>query len=131
VNLISPASVQKVVADYFTATRDMDLEAWIATLAEDVVSHDPVGSLPIHGRQGQREFFQTIAELFDRMGLTEDRVFVAGNGAAVKWTGHGLGKNGQEIDFEGIHVFEVNDQGKIQKVWGYWNPGRIMAALLS
>ena len=123
--------IQKVIAAYFAATRDRDLEAWIATFAEDVVSHDPVGALPVHGRQGLREFFQAIAELFDSMGLTENQVFVAGDGAAVKWTGHGVGKGGSEVTFEGIHVFEVNADGKIQKLWGYWNPTRIMTALMS
>ena len=126
-----PAMIQKVVAAFFAATRDMDPEAWIATFAEDVVSQDPVGGVPMHGTQGLREFFHMIAELFERMGLTEDSVFVAGNGAAVKWTGRGTGKNGADITFEGIHVFDVNDQGKIQKVWGYWDPTRIMAALMS
>jgi steroid delta-isomerase len=56
-------------------------------------------------------------------------VFVAGNGAAVKWTGRGTSTNGKEVKFEGIDVFEVAEDGKIQNVWAYWNPAEMIAQL--
>ena len=126
----SAAVIQKAVAAYFAATRAMDPEAWIANFAEEAVTYDPVGSPPTKGHAGLRQFFQTIAGVFDKLGLHEDHVFVSGNGAAVKWTGRGTGKNGYELTFEGIDVFEINEQGKIQKVWGYWDPTAVMAKLL-
>ncbi len=127
----SPAVIQRTIAAYFAATRAMDPDAWLATTAEDVVSHDPVGGAPVVGHAGLRQFFDTIAAVFETLRITEDHVFVAGNGAAVKFTGRGVGKNGREIAFEGIDVFEVNDAGKIQKIWGYWDPSRVMMELLN
>ncbi len=124
------AVIQKVVATYFAATLAMAPEAWIAAFADDAISYDPVGSPPTRGHAGLRQFFQTIAGVFEKVGLQEDHVFVSGNGAAVKWTGRGIGKNGCAVSFEGIDVFEVNEQGKIQKVWGYWDPTAVMAKLL-
>ena len=53
----------------------------------------------------------------------------AGNGAAVKWTGHGTSTSGREVNFEGIDIFEVNDDGKIQTVRAYWNPAEMIAQL--
>ena len=111
---MSTEAIPIAVAEYFAATRAMDMEAWVATSAEDAVSHDPVGGPAIEGHEGLRQFFQGVTEGFELAGLTEDHVFVAGNGAAVRWTGHGVGKNGREVSFEGIDVFEVNEEGKIK-----------------
>jgi steroid delta-isomerase len=126
---MSAEAISKGVADYFRAIREMDLEAWLATFATDAVSHDPVGSQPLEGHDSLRQFFTGIAGAFDTVGLTEDSVFVSGSGAAVKWTGRGIGKNGREVSFEGIDVFEFNDAGKIQVMWAYWNPAAMMAEL--
>jgi steroid delta-isomerase len=127
----TPGAIQRAVAGYFAATRAMDVDAWLATLAADAVSHDPVGGAPVVGHQGLRQFFDTIAALFETLALTEDQVFVAGNCAAVKFTGRGVGKNGREVVFGGIDVFEVNEHGLIQKVWGYWDPSRLMLELMT
>jgi steroid delta-isomerase len=127
----SPAMIKKAVADYFSATRVMDAEAWINSFAEDAVSHDPVGSVPIEGHKGLRRFYEQISMAFERVGLTEQEVFVAGNQAAVQWSGSGVGLNGREVAFRGIDVFEVNEQGKIQCLWSYWNPEALMAELMS
>src|SRR6516164_11591325 len=98
----SPAVVRKAVAGYFAATRAMDPEAWLAAFAEDAISHDPVGAVPIEGHRGLRQFYDTIVLAFEKVGITEDDIFVAGNQAAAKWTGEGIGLNGREVTFKGI-----------------------------
>jgi predicted ester cyclase len=52
-----------------------------------------------------------------------------GNRVGVKFTGRGAGKNGRSVFYEGIGVFEINQEGKIQTMWGYWNPAAMMAQL--
>jgi steroid delta-isomerase len=126
---MSPEVISKAVKAYFAATRAMDEQAWVNTFAEDAVSNDPVGASPIVGHQKLREFFQTITAAFKEVGLTEDDVFVAGNGAAVRWTGRGVSKQGRKVHFEGIDVFEVNEAGKIQTLHAYWNPAEMVAQL--
>ena len=61
--------------------------------------------------------------------MTADHIFLSGNRAAVKFTGRGTGKNGRQVIFEGIDVFEINQEGKIQTMWGYWDPAAMMAQL--
>lgn len=128
---MSTDNIQKVVADYFAATRAMDALAWLATFADDAISYDPVGAPPTAGHAALRQFFDGITGAFEKVGLTEDHVFVNGNEAAVKWTGRGTGKNGRAVTFEGIDVFEINDAGKIQTIHAYWNPAAMMAELQS
>ncbi|HYY57543.1 MAG TPA: nuclear transport factor 2 family protein [Pyrinomonadaceae bacterium] len=120
--------IQKAVADYFAATRAMDAARWVATFAEDGVSHDPAAP-PARGHEALRLFFESIAGAFREVGLTEDNVFVVGREAAVKWTGRGVGHKGREVVFEGIDIFEIDEAGKIQTVRAYWNPAALMAQL--
>ena len=126
---VAPDKISRAVRAYFLAVRAMDPEAVASTFAEDGTTFDPVSSPGITGRDGIREFFQSIYKNFKSVGLTEDFVFVAGNGAAVKWTGSGTSINGSEVRFEGIDVFEVNEDGKIQTLRAYWNPAEMIGQL--
>lgn len=126
---MSPEIISKAIKDYFAALRAMDQSAWVNTFAADAVSYDPVGTAAIVGHQKLGEFFATITAAFKDFGLTEDQVFIAGNGAAVKWTGQGKSKQGKKVRFEGIDVFEINAGGKIQNLHAYWNPAEMVAQL--
>ncbi|HEX7531097.1 MAG TPA: SgcJ/EcaC family oxidoreductase [Pyrinomonadaceae bacterium] len=126
---VSPDTIAHAVRTYFLAIRAMDAEAFANAFAEDGTTFDPVGSPAITGRAALREFFQSICKNFKSVGLTEDSVFVAGNGAAVKWTGRGTSNSGKEVKFEGVDVIEVNQDGKIQTINAYWNPAEMIAQL--
>ncbi len=126
---MSPEVVSRAVRAYFAALRAMDQQAWVGTFAENAITYDPVGAPPVEGHQKLGEFFQAITAAFKEVGLTEDQIFVAGNGAAVKWTGRGISKQGRKVHFEGIDVFEVNDGGKIRTVYAYWNPAEMASQL--
>jgi steroid delta-isomerase len=126
---MSPEVVSKAVKAYFQALRAMDQQAWVNTFAPDAISHDPVGAPPIKGHEKLGEFFQTITAAFKEVGLKEQEVFIAGNGAAVKWIGRGVSKQGRKVHFEGIDVFEINEAGKIQNLHAFWNPAEMVAQL--
>ena len=124
-----PEIISVAIKAYFAALRAMDERAWVNTFAEDAVTYDPVGAPPTRGHQRLAEFFQTITAAFKEVGLTEDQIFIAGNGAAVKWTGRGTSQAGRKVQFEGIDVFEINEAGKIQTLHAYWNPAEMVAQL--
>ena len=126
---MSPEIISRVVKAYFAAIREMNQNAWVNTFAEDAISHDPVGAPAIEGHQKLGEFFQSITAAFKEVGLTEEQVFIAGNQAAVKWTGSGVSKQGNKVRFEGIDVFTINESGKIQALEAYWNPAEMVAQL--
>lgn len=126
---MSPEIISVAIKAYFAALRAMDERAWVNTFAEDAVTYDPVGAPPTRGHQRLAEFFQTITAAFKEVGLTEDQIFIAGNGAAVKWTGRGTSQAGRKVQFEGIDVFEIDEAGKIQRLHAYWNPAEMVAQL--
>lgn len=126
---VTADKISRAVRAYFLAIRAMDAEAFANTFAEDGTTFDPVGTPGITGRDAIREFLTSICKNFKSVGLTEESVFVAGNGAAVKWIGKGTSASGKEVKFEGIDVFEINEDGKIQTVHAYWNPAEMIAQL--
>lgn len=128
---MSPDVIARGIKAYFAAIRAMDVEAWVATFAPDAMSYDPVGAPPNVGHDALRQFFNAIAGAFKTVNMTEDHVFIAGDGAAVKWTGTGTGKNGRNVRFEGIDIFEFNQAGLIQTIRAYWNPMEMMMQLQS
>lgn len=124
--------VQTLVKQYFAASRsDHKVENLVACFAEDGMSYEPAEAPALQGHAELRQFFQSMVNLFTTIGMTEVFISINGNAAAVKWKGHGLGKNGCEVTFEGIDVFQFNAEGKIQTLWGYWNPTAMLAALQS
>jgi steroid delta-isomerase len=126
---VTAEKISRAVRTYFLAIRAMDADAFANSFAEDGTTNDPMGSPPISGRAALREFLASICKNFKSVALTEEAIFVAGNGAAVKWTGQGTSINGKDVKFEGIDVFEINDEGKIQNLWAYWNPAEMIAQL--
>ena len=126
---VSPDKISRAVRAYFLAIRAMDPQAYANTFAEDGATFDPEGTPGINGRAALSEFLASICKNFKSVSLDEDSVFVAGNGAAVKWTGRGTSASGKAVNFEGIDVFEMNEDGKIQTVHAYWNPAEMIAQL--
>lgn len=126
---VSADKISRAVRTYFLAIRAMDADAFANAFAEDGMTFNPVGSPAITGRNALREFFQSICNNFKSIALDEDFIFVAGNGAAVKWTGRGMSTNDREVKFEGIDVFDINEDGKIQTVRAYWNPAEMLTQL--
>ena len=123
-------TIERVVAAYFSALREMDIERLLELFDEDAVSWDPVGSPPMRVRDKSNNYFRALSTIFSKMALREEEVFVAGSEAAVRWTGVAiLRTNPREVDFEGISVFEINEQGRIQSVRSYWDKATLMARL--
>ena len=126
---ITSDKISRAVRAYFLSIRAMDAEAFANSFAENGSTCDPMGTPPITGRAAVREFFESICKNFKSVSFNEEAIFVAGNGAAVKWTGQGTSINGKDVKFEGIDVFEIDNDGKIQNLWAYWNPAEMIAQL--
>jgi steroid Delta-isomerase len=123
--------IEQVVHQYFAGICAMDPDMWLAAFAEDAVSHDPVGMPPLVGHAALRQSMQDLCDAVEQVGRYADHIFVAGNGAAIKWTGRCIGRNGRAVTFAGIDVVTVNAAGKIQTVMTYWDPQAMRAELES
>ena len=98
--------------------------------SEDALSWDPVGTPPLLVKDKSTNYFRALSSFFEKMALTEDDIFVAGNEAAIRWIGVAkLRSKERELTFEGISVFTVNDDGLISSVRSYWDKKGLMASL--
>lgn len=126
---MSQEVIKQVIADYFANIAEMNPEGWIDNFAEDAVSYDPVGEPPTKVHEGYRQFIGQLQAVFEKLEATTEHIFIAANEAAVKWTMDGLSKSGKSVKFEGITIFEVNAEGKIQTTRAYWSPAQMIAQL--
>jgi ketosteroid isomerase-like protein len=117
------------VTTYFDRIEAMDLAGWRNLFTDDGVIYDPVGNPPANAHQRAEEFFGLLSRVFASIKLAPDHIFVAGNGAAVKWTMQVVGKNQRSGQAEGISTFELSEDGKIQTVYAYWDDAALMQQL--
>lgn len=126
---MSPETVQSLVDAYFANLQAMNMQGWVENFTEDALIYDPVGNPPNKARENAEKFFGLLNMAFEKLQLSQDHVFISGNGAAVKWTMQGWGKNGRQGTAEGISVFEIHESGKIQQVSSYWDDAAMMAQI--
>lgn len=126
---MSPELIQKLVTSYFSSLQMMAVTRWAENFTEDAVIYDPVGKPPSKARENAQTFFGLLSMAFEKLELSQDNVFIAGTGTAVKWTMRGSGKSGKQGIAEGISVFEIHESGKIQRVSSYWDDAAMMAQI--
>jgi ketosteroid isomerase-like protein len=126
---MSPEHIQTMISAYFNALSAMNSKGWVENFTEDAVIYDPVGNPPNKALETADQFFGLLKMAFERLELTQDHVFIAGNNAAVKWTMRDWGKKGKQAIGEGISTFELDESGKIQQVSSYWDDAAMMRQL--
>ncbi|MDQ6698918.1 MAG: nuclear transport factor 2 family protein [Acidobacteriota bacterium] len=114
--------VRSAIEEYFGALNRVDAPAWVETFAADGETHEPVGSPAHRGHSQLGEFVNNLFQRFERLQFTVDHVFIVGLQAAVKWTATGMIRGGNSFATEGIDVFVLKPDGKIQRVDAYWHP---------
>jgi ketosteroid isomerase-like protein len=128
---MTPEQIRAVIESYYTNVAAMNAEGVLPNFAEDAISHDPVGEPPAKVHEGFSEFIGRLQAVFISLETAIESIFISGNSAAVKWKTQGVSKTGKSVIFEGITVFEMNDDGKIQTTRAYWSPAQMIAQLRS
>lgn len=121
--------IASLIMIYFDNMAAMNAKGWLDIFAEDAVIHDPVGGFPKTVHKDANHFFKILSNFFGAIKLSNDHIFFVKNGAAVKWTMHVITKDDRHATAEGISVFEMNGDSKIQKVSSYWDEAAMMAKL--
>ena len=126
---MSPDEISQIINAYFANMAAMNTQGWLDNFAPDAIINDPVGDPPKKAHEDSQKFFELLSMIFAKLELSQDHVFIAGNGAAVKWTMRGYAKNGKQGIAEGISIFELNESGKLQQVSSYWDEAKMMQQL--
>ena len=126
--MISNDTIRNVVSSYFSTLSAMDIDAWLALFEEEATGHDP-GIPLLVGPDQLRAFAGGLVGIFATFSALPEEIFLCDSGAAVRWNARGTTKDGREVTFSGIEVFEVGAEGKIRWARAYWDPAGLMARL--
>jgi steroid delta-isomerase len=118
-----------------TAVTEGDRAAWLAAYSDSAVLRDPVGGSPLdpdadglRGRAALEQFWDlTIAP--NDVGFAISAVHPSGREAAVVASVEIGFANGAQVDYDGVFVYAVDDDGRIASVRSYFDLASVLAAL--
>lgn len=125
--MLSVQRIKENSSEFFEALNRGDIPGFLATLAEDVCTYEPVGTPANEGHQGVLAWLEGMAG-FESWVTKVERIHVIGNNAAVVWRSQGRTKSGAKVNLEGVDIHEYNEKGQISVVKGYFDPTPIMVA---
>jgi steroid delta-isomerase len=115
-------AMPRAVLQFFRASQDGDADAWAMAFAEDGVFHDPIGTPPIVGRAAIREFIAGVLPNFHPfLGLTPVEAHTIGRHVAVSWRGAAVALDGKPVNWSGINIYELDEEGLIRDAKAYFN----------
>ncbi|NUS92293.1 MAG: nuclear transport factor 2 family protein [Nocardia sp.] len=118
------------VMQFFTASQSGDADSWADAFAADGIFHDPVGEPPIVGRPAIREFIASVLPNFAPfLGLTPREAHAVGNWVAVSWTGAAVTGAGSPVNWSGINIYDLDDNGRIREARAYFDRAVFQAQL--
>jgi ketosteroid isomerase-like protein len=113
--------VDEIVTSYFERVTAPDAEAFAALFAATAEVRDPVGAPALAGPAGMTKFHARLHRAWQSLEMTPVESYVRGREVAVRWQAHGTSVGGNEISFDGINTFVVDDDGKIARLDAFWN----------
>ncbi|MFJ4654591.1 nuclear transport factor 2 family protein [Nocardia sp. NPDC088792] len=118
------------VTQFFTASQTGDAQAWADAFASEGIFHDPVGQPPIVGRTAIHAFIASVLPSFSPfLGLTPREAHVVGNSVAVSWSGAAVTTTGTPVNWSGINVYDLDEDGLIAEARAYFNRAIFQAQL--
>lgn len=109
------------IREYFDALTALDREAYVAAFASDASVQDPYGGPVLEGEEGLNKFFDGMERTWQSFRMTPEKGYKSGNRVAVPWSTAAMARNGKRAEFEGVNVFELAEDGRIQRLEGYWD----------
>lgn len=115
-----------------TAASGKNKQEWLDLFAEDGWVEDPVGPSGFdpegkghHGREAISKFYDMTIAITESLEFLIDDSLVCGNENV------NIGKirstvGGTVVDAEGVFIYRVNDDGKIQSLRAFWEVDRAM-----
>ena len=122
-----PRSLLETVQGYFTAlnTEDWELMASVLHPELDLI---PSGSRPRIGADKAIAMFQKIFERFPVHNDNPTRFICDDNTVVVEITFNGATQDGQEVSFDAVDIFDVED-GRICRLSQWFDTAALAAAL--
>jgi len=130
VNNLTPEQIEAIVTDVFNKFAAFDAQGTAALYAPDGTIEDPVGTTPVQGTQAIIAYLETFPTILNEIRVQHFDVTVAGQEAAIKWRLRFKTKTGNVFFVDGIGIFKINEQGKVQSDREYFDFAYFQSQLL-
>ena len=130
VNNLTPQQIEAIVTDVFNKFAAFDAEGTTNLYAPDGTIEDPVGTTPIQGTAAILAYQQTFPTILNEIRIQSFDVTVAGQEAAIKWRLRFKTKTGNVFFVDGIGIFRINENGKVQSDREYFDLAYFQSQLM-
>ncbi|HEV7888813.1 MAG TPA: nuclear transport factor 2 family protein [Acidimicrobiales bacterium] len=121
---LTPEQVNDTVGAYVKAFEAADKEGWIALFTDDAEQIDPYPAPANVGRAGLAQFWDNVYAMASDYRFDVRQVTVAGDRAAVTFT-LSMKTGDMRVEFDGVDLFELADDGRIRRLTAYWDPTQV------
>ena len=125
---------RREIEEIFNGT---NLDAADEIYAADFVDHDRAFSWEMHGSEEMKEYVGVFHRAFPDFQVTLEDQVAEGNKVVNRWTVRGthrgefqsVAPTGKEVEFTGIHISTINEEGKLQESWENYDALGLMQQL--
>ena len=128
-NNLTPEQIEATVTDVFNKFAAFDAQGTAALYAPDGTIEDPVGTTPVQGTQAIIAYLETFPTILSEIRVQHFDVTVAGQEAAIKWRLRFKTKTGNVFFVDGVGIFKINPDGKVQSDREYFDYAYFLAQL--
>ncbi|HEY4424909.1 MAG TPA: nuclear transport factor 2 family protein [Pyrinomonadaceae bacterium] len=128
-NNLTPEQIEAIVTDVFNKFAAFDAQGTAALYAPDGTIEDPVGTTPVQGTQAIIAYLETFPTILNEIRVQHFDVTVAGQEAAIKWRLRFKTKTGNVFFVDGVGIFKINPDGKVQSDREYFDYAYFLAQL--
>ena len=128
-NNLTPEQIEAIVTDVFNKFAAFDGQGTAALYAPDGTIEDPVGTTPVQGTQAIIAYLETFPTILNEIRVQHFDVTVAGQEAAIKWRLRFKTKTGNVFFVDGVGIFKINPDGKVQSDREYFDYAYFLAQL--
>jgi len=129
VNNLTPEQIEVLVTEVFEKFAAFDAQGTAALYAPDGTIEDPVGTPPVQGTQAIIAYLETFPTILNEIRVQSFDVTVAGQEAAIKWRLRFKTKTGNVFFVDGIGIFKINENGKVQSDREYFDYAYFLSQL--
>lgn len=117
----TPDQVRAAAENHAKLFSSADKEGWLDLYADNAEFADPYPAPASVGRAGLVEFWDRVHGMASNYSFDNVQIVTAGDRAAMTFT-LSMELDGTRYGFDGVDVFEVDDDGKIARFTAYWDP---------
>ncbi len=119
------ADTRQIAEQFEKALQQMEQSRNVEELAnffaEDAVLGNLGAAQDLHGSQGVREFWQRYLEQFREIHSEFSATTAADHAAVLEWKSHGTLKDGHPIDYRGVSILRLNENGQVGEFQTYYD----------